>query len=66
MERRLAFGTLLLMLEFGDRVLHWTTINEANILAVGGYDNGLIPPKRCSPPFGFNCTGVRSAGFRGN
>ncbi|KAJ8547424.1 hypothetical protein K7X08_011010 [Anisodus acutangulus] len=47
--------------EFGDRVLHWTTINEANILAVGGYDNGLIPPKRCSLPFGFNCTGGNSS-----
>ncbi|PHU21978.1 Beta-glucosidase 11 [Capsicum chinense] len=47
--------------EFGDRVLHWTTINEANILALGGYDQGLIPPKRCSAPFGFNCTGGNSS-----
>ncbi|MCD9646175.1 hypothetical protein HAX54_035760 [Datura stramonium] len=47
--------------EFGDRVLHWTTINEANILTLGGYDQGLIPPKRCSAPFGFNCTGGNSS-----
>ncbi|XP_027158800.1 cyanidin 3-O-glucoside 7-O-glucosyltransferase (acyl-glucose)-like [Coffea eugenioides] len=42
--------------EFGDRVLHWTTINEANVFAIGGYDNGLAPPGRCSPPFGLTCT----------
>ncbi|KAK9756953.1 hypothetical protein RND81_01G132300 [Saponaria officinalis] len=30
--------------EFGDRVLHWTTINEANIFAFGGYDIGNSPP----------------------
>lgn len=41
--------------EFGDRVLHWTTINEPNVLALGGYDNGLIPPGRCSLPFGVSC-----------
>ncbi|KAL3531459.1 hypothetical protein ACH5RR_010781 [Cinchona calisaya] len=42
--------------EFGDRVLHWTTLNEANIFAIGGYDNGYTPPGRCSPPFGMMCT----------
>ncbi|CAI9105437.1 OLC1v1004362C1 [Oldenlandia corymbosa var. corymbosa] len=42
--------------EFGDRVSHWTTINEANVFAIGGYDNGLTPPGRCSSPFGFVCT----------
>ncbi|MCD7462649.1 hypothetical protein HAX54_049031 [Datura stramonium] len=47
--------------EFGDRVLHWTTINEANILTLGGYDQGVIPPKRCSAPFGSNCTGGNSS-----
>ncbi|KAL3531461.1 hypothetical protein ACH5RR_010783 [Cinchona calisaya] len=41
--------------EFGDRVLHWTTINEANSLAIGGYDNALSPPGRCSLPFGLVC-----------
>ncbi|KAM3356160.1 beta-glucosidase 11 [Capsicum galapagoense] len=38
--------------EFGDRVLHWTTLNEANVFALGGYDNGMTPPNHCSPPFG--------------
>ncbi|XP_074268553.1 cyanidin 3-O-glucoside 5-O-glucosyltransferase (acyl-glucose)-like isoform X1 [Silene latifolia] len=42
--------------EFGDRVLHWTTINEANIFIFGGYDVGNSPPSRCSFPFGINCT----------
>lgn len=42
--------------EFGDRVLHWTTFNEANMLAMAGYDIGMIPPGRCSSPFGINCT----------
>lgn len=42
--------------EFGDRVLHWTTINELNVFALGGYDRGLTPPGRCSPSFGLNCS----------
>uniref|UniRef100_A0A803MPC5 Uncharacterized protein n=1 Tax=Chenopodium quinoa TaxID=63459 RepID=A0A803MPC5_CHEQI len=43
--------------EFGDRVRHWTTFNEANIFVFGGYDAGNTPPSRCSSPFGFiNCT----------
>jgi beta-glucosidase len=42
--------------EFGDRVAHWTTILEPNILAQGSYDNGIVPPGHCSPPFGRNCT----------
>ncbi|KAL2507641.1 Beta-glucosidase 3 [Forsythia ovata] len=33
---------------FGDRVLYWTPVNEANVFAVGGYDQGIIPPGRCS------------------
>ncbi|PIN18004.1 Beta-glucosidase, lactase phlorizinhydrolase [Handroanthus impetiginosus] len=33
---------------FGDRVLYWTTINEANVAALGGYDEGIVPPGRCS------------------
>nr|AYP70938.1 beta-glucosidase 1 [Actinidia deliciosa] len=41
---------------FGDRVLHWTTFNEANIFVLGGYDVGITPPHRCSPPFGTNCS----------
>ncbi|KAG5374673.1 hypothetical protein IGI04_039269 [Brassica rapa subsp. trilocularis] len=42
--------------EFGDRVLHWTTINEVNVFALGGYDQGVTPPGRCSLPFGLNCS----------
>ncbi|KAL2535542.1 Beta-glucosidase 11 [Forsythia ovata] len=42
--------------EFGDRVLHWTTINEANIFSVGGYDEGLIAPGHCSRPVQNNCS----------
>ncbi|KAK1559164.1 hypothetical protein Q3G72_011369 [Acer saccharum] len=47
--------------EFGDRVSYWTTINEPNILAIGGYDSGIVPPKRCSPPFGINCSSGNSS-----
>jgi beta-glucosidase len=42
--------------EFGDRVLHWSTFNEANIFSLGGYDVGILPPARCSSPFGLYCT----------
>ncbi|XP_031402108.1 beta-glucosidase 11-like isoform X2 [Punica granatum] len=38
--------------EFGDRVRHWTTFNEANVFVQVGYDYGLMPPQRCSSPFG--------------
>ena len=42
--------------EFGDRVQYWTTVNEPNIFGLG-YDQGIVPPRRCSPPFGLiNCT----------
>lgn len=37
---------------FGDRVKHWTTLNEPNIEPVGGFDLGFLPPRRCSSPFG--------------
>ncbi|KAK7392320.1 hypothetical protein VNO78_20754 [Psophocarpus tetragonolobus] len=37
--------------EFGDRVQYWTTVNEPNVFALGGYDQGNGPPQRCSPPF---------------
>ncbi|CAN6347130.1 unnamed protein product [Urochloa humidicola] len=47
--------------EFGDRVKHWTTINEPNVIAAAAYDNGAFPPCRCSAPFGIiNCTGGNS------
>ncbi|XP_016647167.1 PREDICTED: beta-glucosidase 11-like [Prunus mume] len=41
---------------FGDRVLHWTTMNEPNVFVLGGYDSGFLPPQRCSIPFGLNCS----------
>ncbi|PIA61401.1 hypothetical protein AQUCO_00300734v1 [Aquilegia coerulea] len=46
--------------EFGDRVSHWTTVNEANVFVLGGYNSGNVPPKRCSAPFGLNCTSGNS------
>ncbi|KAI3958247.1 hypothetical protein MKW92_050741 [Papaver armeniacum] len=44
--------------EFGDRVGHWTTLNEPNIMAIASYNSGFFPPQRCSYPGGliFNCT----------
>ncbi|XP_074368440.1 beta-glucosidase 22-like isoform X2 [Apium graveolens] len=41
--------------EFGDRVQHWTTFNEPNVFVMFGYDVGMLPPNRCSSPFGTNC-----------
>ncbi|KAM7495860.1 hypothetical protein LguiA_020274 [Lonicera macranthoides] len=41
--------------EFGDRVSHWTTFNEPNAFSLAGYDMGVIPPGRCSSPFGPYC-----------
>ncbi|MED6114123.1 hypothetical protein PIB30_077265 [Stylosanthes scabra] len=41
--------------EFGDRVKHWTTVNEGNAAAQGGYDIGILPPQHCSPSK-FNCS----------
>ncbi|XP_023644132.1 putative beta-glucosidase 5 isoform X2 [Capsella rubella] len=40
--------------EFGNHVKFWTTINEANVFAIGGYNDGETPPGRCSIP-GKNC-----------
>ncbi|KAF7059845.1 hypothetical protein CFC21_066698 [Triticum aestivum] len=45
---------------FGDRVKHWVTVNEPNIETIGGFDGGVLPPQRCSHPFGVNCTGGNS------
>ncbi|CAN8268553.1 unnamed protein product [Cochlearia groenlandica] len=42
--------------EFGNEVKFWTTINEPNILAMGGYDLGVMPPTHCSSPFGNSST----------
>lgn len=42
--------------EFGDRVRHWTTMDEPNVISIAAYDSGAFPPCRCSAPFGINCT----------
>ncbi|XP_057458049.1 beta-glucosidase 11-like [Lotus japonicus] len=42
--------------EFGDRVKYWTTINEGNALAIGGYSAGFVPPQHCSPSSTYNCS----------
>ncbi|RLN30577.1 beta-glucosidase 20-like isoform X1 [Panicum miliaceum] len=42
--------------EFGDRVAHWTTILEPNIIAQGFYDIGIAASGHCSYPFGRDCT----------
>eukprot|EP01018_Ginkgo_biloba_P003113 Gb_13348 [translate_table: standard] len=38
--------------EFGDRVKHWITFNEPNMIAPLGYDAAILAPKRCSLPPG--------------
>lgn len=42
--------------EFGDRVKHWTTVNEGNVCSIGGYDAGFLPPQRCSSSSVSNCS----------
>ncbi|BAB90397.1 putative beta-glucosidase [Oryza sativa Japonica Group] len=45
------------IVEFGDRVSHWTILAEPNVAALGGYDTGEFAPGRCSDPFGVTkCT----------
>ncbi|KAJ4804623.1 Beta-glucosidase 31 [Rhynchospora pubera] len=47
--------------EFGDRVKNWITLNEPNVEPLGGYDAGILPPQRCSYPFGsIDCTAGNS------
>ncbi|KAE9611072.1 putative beta-glucosidase [Lupinus albus] len=51
--------------EFGDRVKYWTTMNEGNMFAIGGYDSGFLPPQRCSSSSTqsliYNCSGDNSS-----
>ncbi|KAL0848666.1 hypothetical protein Bca101_021913 [Brassica carinata] len=42
--------------EFGDDVKLWTTINEANIFAIGAYSEGFLPPGHCSTNKFVNCS----------
>ncbi|KAI0508091.1 hypothetical protein KFK09_014225 [Dendrobium nobile] len=46
--------------EFGDRVSYWTTMNEPNINSLASFDYGFFPPRRCSHPYGANCSGGNS------
>ncbi|KAF7819204.1 beta-glucosidase 11-like [Senna tora] len=47
--------------EFGNRVKHWITMNEANMFAQAGYDLGIAPPQRCTPSSFFNCANGNSS-----
>ncbi|WZZ09340.1 hypothetical protein YC2023_095261 [Brassica napus] len=47
--------------EFGNHVKFWTTINEANIFTIGGYNDGVTPPGRCSSSPGRNCSSGNSS-----
>uniref|UniRef100_A0A1J3GFR6 beta-glucosidase n=1 Tax=Noccaea caerulescens TaxID=107243 RepID=A0A1J3GFR6_NOCCA len=42
--------------EFGDDVKFWTTIDEANIFAIGGYSQGIVAPGHCSSTKFINCS----------
>ncbi|KAF8074438.1 hypothetical protein N665_1101s0001 [Sinapis alba] len=42
--------------EFGEDVKLWTTVNEANIFAIGAYSEGFLPPGHCSTNKFVNCS----------
>ncbi|XP_058200013.1 beta-glucosidase 13-like isoform X7 [Rhododendron vialii] len=48
------------IVEFGDRVKYWITLNEPWTYSIGGYENGLFAPGRCSWQQQ-NCTGGNSS-----
>ncbi|KAH0894479.1 hypothetical protein HID58_056908 [Brassica napus] len=47
--------------EFGNHVKFWTTINEANIFTIGGYNDVVTPPGRFSSSPGRNCSSGNSS-----
>ncbi|ESW05701.1 hypothetical protein PHAVU_011G202000 [Phaseolus vulgaris] len=47
--------------EFGDRVKHWTTLNEPWTFSTYGYAEAAFPPGRCSTWQNLSCTAGDSA-----
>ncbi|CAI8601030.1 unnamed protein product [Vicia faba] len=47
--------------EFGDRVKYWTTVNEGNEGASGGYGFGFSPLQRCTLLCLYNCSNGNSS-----
>ncbi|XP_021832728.1 cyanogenic beta-glucosidase-like, partial [Prunus avium] len=47
--------------EFGDRVKHWSTVNEPYTFSNNGYALGSLAPGRCSTWQQLNCTGGDSS-----
>ncbi|CAA7030500.1 unnamed protein product [Microthlaspi erraticum] len=42
--------------EFGDDVKFWTTIDEANVFAIGGYSQGIVGPGHCTSTKSVKCS----------